>query len=74
GSEPDSVDVGDLGEDGVEVVNGFEGLDLDHDGGLLVEVLVDGFGSVEAGVCEAGDEAEGGSGAGAALLAAEFGG
>ena len=41
-AEPDDVNVRDGGEDGVEVVDCLEGFDLDHDGGLAVQVLLDG--------------------------------
>ena len=73
-ARPDGVDLGDVGEDVVEVVNGLEGLDLDHDDGLAVEVLVDGEGRVGGDVGDAGDEAEGGRGARAAAFGAVFGG
>ena len=74
GAEPDGVDVADLGEDGVEVVDALDGFDLDHDGGLAVQVLVRGFLGVAGRRGEAGDEAEGRGGAGAAVLGAVLGG
>ena len=70
---PDDVDLGDLGEDVVEVVDGLEGFDLDHDGGLAVDVFVQGGGGVAGDSRDAGDEAEGGHGAGAADAGAVFG-
>ena len=73
-AEPDGVDVRDRGEDGVEVVDRLDGFDLDHDGGLAVEVLVQGRAVVAAQGRDAGDEAEGGHGAGAVVFGAEFGG
>ena len=42
GAEPDDVNVRDGGEDVVEVVDCLAGFDLDHDGGLTVQILVDG--------------------------------
>ena len=73
-ARPDGVDVRDLGEDVVEVVDGLEGLDLDHDGGLAVDVFVDRLGRIGGDGGDAGDEAEGGRGAGAASFGAVFGG
>ena len=62
-----------MSEDVVEVVDGLEGLDLDHDDGLAVDVFVDGGGGVRGDVGDALDEAEGGRGARAAAFGAEFG-
>lgn len=73
-ARPDAVDLRALGEDGVEVVDGLDGLDLDHDGGLAVQVLVDGFGGVAGEGGDAGDEAEGGRGAGPPVFGTVFGG
>ena len=71
---PDGVDLRDLGQDVVEVVDGLDGFDLDHDGGLAVDVLVDGGGWVGGDVGDAGDEAEGGRRARAVDGGAVFGG
>lgn len=73
-ARPDAVDFRAFGEDGVEVVDCLDGFDLDHDGGLAVQVLVDGFGGVAGEGGDAGDEAEGRRGAGAVVFATVFGG
>lgn len=47
-AEPDGGDlVAAFGEDGVEILDAGVGLDLDHDGGLFIDVLVEGEGWVE---------------------------
>ena len=74
GAEPDDVNVRDGGEDVVEVVDCLEGFDLDHDGGLAVQILLDGGAGVAGRVGDARDEAEGRGGAGAVVSGAEFGG
>ena len=71
---PDGVDFRDFGEDGVEVVDCLGGFDLDHDGGLLVHVFVDGFAGVAGEGGDAGDQAERRGGAGAVVFGAVFGG
>lgn len=73
-ARPDAVDFWAFGEDGVEVLDCLDGFDLDHDGGLAVQVLVDGFGGVAGEGGDAGDEAEGRRGAGAVVFATVFGG
>ena len=60
-AEPDGIDVLDLREYGVEVVDAFHGLDLDHDSRLVVQVFVDCFLRVDGCIGEAWDEADGGS-------------
>ena len=62
------------GQNGVEVANAELGFDLDYEGGLVVYVLPDGAGGVDGCVGDAGEPATGGSGSGAVVAEAEFGG
>ena len=73
-AQPDGIDARYLGQDAVEIVDAFEGLDLDHDGGGVIEVSVDAerVCGVVAYVRDTREEPEGRSGAGASGVGAEF--
>lgn len=50
-AQPDAVDVlATFGQDGVEVLDTFQGLNLDYDSCLVVDAFVEGLGWVEGGV------------------------
>lgn len=74
-AEPHGVDVlAALGQDGVQVVHRLLGLDLDDDGGLLVQVLPERQLGLDGRVGDAREPAAGWGGAGAVDFLAEFGG
>ena len=72
-AQPHGIDVRHLGEDGVEVVDALQRLDLDDDGGLVVGVLVHRHGLVDGLVHEAGEEPEGRRASTAVVLCAVLG-
>lgn len=59
-SDPDGINFRALGQDGIKVIEALERLDLDHDGGLIVDALPDVavLLRIHADICETRDEAE----------------
>lgn len=56
-TEPDAVNVfSALGQDSIEVVDTFQGLDLDDDSRLVVDTFMEGLGWVEGNIGEAGHQ------------------